>query len=646
MVLLASYPRSGNTFLRNLLFEVYGIESKRYHLESHGADPGWEEAAFVKTHELPENLPKSLSKRKTVYLIRDGRDSIVSLAHHRKDVFDVDSDLEHNLLEAINADEGSYIGGWSSHVMKWLSRADIVIHFEDLIKNPIAECERLREIIELPELKLDRLPSFGSLKNGRSEYGSGKSFSDTSLAEHWFRRGKVNVWKAELPVWLADRFWHLHGECMEFAGYSLDGNSRQSFVKVKSSENGMKTVIFEASKITEVFTDGIKRYVFETLRAANDFPIKGLDLKVLINGALFTVDQALKLDGQQDKKAGLGFQLAKNLAIAALPKSAYHNLAKSSIALRVKSGFKTINSSAKDRLKADFVHLTLPQHFKSVSKIESEYWVATIHDLTHAKTAGAHTSRNVELAEKGMAFLGEVNARLIAVSEHTKMDLTQIGLKSVLVYEGVNRKQFFPVINQHWIDLVHNRYEIPKRQFLLSVCTLEPRKNLGKLIAAYAELSDLQREKHPLVLAGRKGWKWNKNAVPDNIKKQVHFIGFVEEQYLASLYSAAYASCYVSKYEGFGLPALESMACGCPVIASNNTSLAEVVEQSGILVDPNSVDSIGIGMAKMLEQETRDQLSKKALYRSWQFTWKKSWEKTAALYFVSASILPQKMPKS
>ncbi|MDC1221564.1 glycosyltransferase [Salibacteraceae bacterium] len=634
MVLLASYPRSGNTFLRNVLFEVYGIESKTYHLESHGADPGWEEAAFVKTHELPENLPKSLSKRKTVYLIRDGRDSIVSLAHHRKNVFDIDSDIEQNLLEAINADEGSYFGGWSSHVIKWISQADIVIHFEDLIENPIAECERLREIIELPQPKLDRLPSFESLKNGKPEYGSGKYFSDTSLAKHWFRRGKVNAWKDELPDWLADRFWHLHGECTEFAGYGLDGTSRQSFVKDKSSEIPMKTVIFEASKITDVFTDGIKRYVVETLRAAKDFPIKGLELKVLINGSLFPLDQALKLDGQQDIKTGFAFQLAKNLAIAALPKSAYHNLAKSSMALRVKSGFKSINRSSKDRLKADVVHLTLPQHFESVSKIESEYWVATIHDLTHVKTAGAHTSRNVELAEKGMAFLGEMKARLIAVSEHTKKDLKDIELKSELVYEGVNRKQFFPVINQHWIDLIHDRYEIPKKQFLLSLCTLEPRKNLGKLIAAYAELSHLQRENHPLVLAGRKGWKWNQNLVPDHIKKQVHFIGFVEEQHLASLYSAAYAFCYVSKYEGFGLPALESMACGCPVIASNNTSLAEVVEQSGILVDPNSVDSIRAGIAKMLENETRDELGKKALYRSWQFTWKKSWEKTAALYFV------------
>ena len=632
-MLIASYPRSGNTFLRNVLFEVYGIESKTYHTEAHGADEGWEMAGAVKTHELPINLPKSLGDRKCVYLIRDGRDCIVSLAHHRKDVFDSESHLEQNLLEAINADEGSFFGGWSSHVLSWVNRADIVIHFEDLIANPIIECERLRSIIDLPQPNIERLPDFKTLKNGRAEYGSGKYVSEKNLAMDWFRSGKVNGWKNELPLWLSDRFWHLHGECMEYIGYHFNGEPLVSRLTDNHFETSTKSIIIEASKVTDVFTDGIKRYTIEMLRAARDYPVKNLDISVLVNGSLLSIEETLEtIDGYQDKKRAFAFSLVKNLAQLVLPKRLYQSLAKSPLVLRLKNGSIPENRSNSMSLVADLVHLSLPQHFQFVENIESSQWVGTIHDMTHEKNADMHTVRNVELATHGMAFLRKKNARFIAVSERTKMDLSEKEIKSSRIYEGVNRKQFFPVINPHWIDLVHERYDIPKKQFLLSVCTLEPRKNLKSLIAAYAQLSVEQRSKHPMVLAGRKGWEWDGDIVPTHCKHNVHFVGFVEEAHLASMYSAAYAFCYVSQYEGFGLPVLEAMACGCPVVASSNTSLAEVVGHAGVLVDPHSVESIQLGLESMLDPVINEKWSKTALHRSWEFTWRKSWEKTAALY--------------
>ena len=636
MISLVSYPRSGNTFLRNVLFEVYGIESKTYHLESHGADPNWEESTIVKTHELPKSLPQNLLSRKTVYLIRDGRDAVVSLAHHRSVVFDAKTDFESNLLEAINADEGSYFGGWSTHVLQWINRANLVIHFEELIRDPIGQCERLRSIMDLPEPKRERLPSFQSLKQGRPEYGSGKYVSEYNLAEHWFRKGQVNGWKDEMSQNLSDRFWHLHGETMDYTGYSNDGATRKTWVTKKLVGRNATSVIIEASKVTEVFTDGIKRYVLETLRAARDYPAADLEIKVLVNGRLDTIESALKLNGNlQKEKQGVFFQLAKNLADIFLWKSMYNAVARSRVVLQLKSGTRTTGKTINNEIKSDIVHLSLPQHFNQVSDIECGNLVGTIHDLTHEKTAEAHTERNVELAAAGLGFLKKNNARLIAVSEHTKEDLLQAGFTSQRIYEGVNRKQFFPVINQHWIDLVYDKYNIPKGKFLLSLCTLEPRKNIQSLISAYSQLSEQQRERHPLVLAGRKGWKWSSDLVPKNCLNQVHFIGFVEEVHLASLYSAAYAFCYVSKYEGFGLPVLEAMACACPVIASENTSLSEVAGEAGILVDPFSVDSIQNGLLTILDNDTRDKLGKLSMYRSWEFTWSKSWEQTAALYSAS-----------
>ncbi len=166
----------------------------------------------------------------------------------------------------------------------------------------------------------------------------------------------------------------------------------------------------------------------------------------------------------------------------------------------------------------------------------------------------------------------------------------------------------------------------------MSVSTLEPRKNIASLINAYALLDEKLRDEYPLVLAGKKGWKWNSDIVPKHCKGSVHFIGFVDERHLTALYSAAYSFCYVSYYEGFGLPVLEAMACACPVIASNNTSLAEIVNDSGILVDPNSVDSIKAGLEKMMDDKTRNEFSDKAMKRSWDFTWRKCWEETVKVY--------------
>ena len=198
MICLASYPRSGNTFLRNVLFEVYGLESSTFHKEAHGPDVGWERVEIVKTHLLPSELPSNLGSRIKVYLLRDGRDASVSLAHHRRDIIDPTSIFDDNLHEVIYAAEGSHFSGWSNHVQHWIEEADIVIRFEDLIKDPIGQCERLRAFMDLPTPKIERLPNFESQKEGQPEYGSGKYLENENLAKKWFRSGKVNAWKSEM----------------------------------------------------------------------------------------------------------------------------------------------------------------------------------------------------------------------------------------------------------------------------------------------------------------------------------------------------------------------------------------------------------------------------------------------------------------
>lgn len=213
MVWLASFPRSGNTFFRNILFEVYGIESSEFHLEvNKKVNADFASYPVVKTHLLPHQLPTDLQNAKSVYLIRDGRDALVSIAHHRKDIVAPGSNYYKNLAEAILARGGSFFGGWSENARLWQEQADIVIRYEDLIKNPFKEVERLRSIMDLPPPNIEKMPTFQSLKNGTPRYGSGGK--KHKLAEHkkkhsqkFYRRGIAGSYKDEMPLFFQFLFW-------------------------------------------------------------------------------------------------------------------------------------------------------------------------------------------------------------------------------------------------------------------------------------------------------------------------------------------------------------------------------------------------------------------------------------------------------
>ncbi len=213
MIWLASFPRSGNTFFRNILFEVYGIDSSEFHLEvNKKVNPDFHKFPVVKTHLLPHQLPENVRNAKSVYLVRDGRDAMVSIAHHRKDIVAPGSNYLWNLTEAILARGGSFFGGWSENCRQWTEKADIVIRYEDLIKDPIGQVERLREIIDLPAPNKERLPTFNKLKKGVPKFGSGgkrltEEADKKALANKFFRRGISGSYKDELPLFFQLLFW-------------------------------------------------------------------------------------------------------------------------------------------------------------------------------------------------------------------------------------------------------------------------------------------------------------------------------------------------------------------------------------------------------------------------------------------------------
>jgi len=219
MLWLASFLRSGNTFFRNALYEVYGLPSSAYHRDPNRVlDPDYATYPIVKTHLLPEQLPEAYRHWPAVYLLRDGRDALVSVAHHRKDITAPGSNFYLNLLQAIVAPGGSHFGGWSRNVDAWTARGALVIRFSDLVRQPLVELERLRALIELPPARPDKLPTFQQLKFGQPKYQA------TAAVVHGnqkhFRKGRVGGWKEEMPPELQALFWFLHGDTMRAHGFT------------------------------------------------------------------------------------------------------------------------------------------------------------------------------------------------------------------------------------------------------------------------------------------------------------------------------------------------------------------------------------------------------------------------------------------
>ena len=166
--------------------------------------------------------------------------------------------------------------------------------------------------------------------------------------------------------------------------------------------------------------------------------------------------------------------------------------------------------------------------------------------------------------------------------------------------------------------------------------TLEPRKNLQVALKAFLQLPPAMRRQYPLVLVGMTGWHASAleaQMAPLLRSGEVRQLGYVSRADLATIMAGAVALVYPSIYEGFGLPPLESMACGVPVIASNVSSLPEVVGDTGLLIDPQDASAIAQAMALLISDAAlRGKLAIEALARSQEFTWERCVAQTVEAY--------------
>jgi glycosyltransferase involved in cell wall biosynthesis len=227
---------------------------------------------------------------------------------------------------------------------------------------------------------------------------------------------------------------------------------------------------------------------------------------------------------------------------------------------------------------------------------------------------------------------------ILADSQATKDDLISIynlpTSKITVLLSGVDVR-FHPIDDRVKLQAVREKYKIGPSPYIFSVGTVQPRKNYGRLIQALSQLR-ARGYPHHLVIAGGKGWLEDpiyQTMRETSMEEAVHFIGFADEADLPTLYSAAACFAFPSLYEGFGIPVLESMACGTPVVTSNVSSLPEAAGNAALLVDPYSLDEIATALVRLIDEaQTRERLVELGHQHVRNFTWTKAAEQLRSLY--------------
>jgi glycosyltransferase involved in cell wall biosynthesis len=262
--------------------------------------------------------------------------------------------------------------------------------------------------------------------------------------------------------------------------------------------------------------------------------------------------------------------------------------------------------------------------------------VTTIHDVAFRRFPHLFPLKHRLLLNWLVPLSARLAVAVITGSEATKRDLVELydlPPEKIAVTPYAADAAYRPMDREQARELVARRLGVPA-PYLLSVGVLQPRKNLPRLVRAYTRVA--REIPHRLVLVGKEGW------APDELRDAVAacppgreplFTGYVPDADLPALYAGADLFLYPSLYEGFGLPPLEAMACGAPVITSDTSSLPEVVGDAGVTVDPEDEEAIGEAIVRLLaDRRRRADLRERGIRRAAGFTWERTARETVAVY--------------
>ncbi|NQV17426.1 MAG: glycosyltransferase family 4 protein [Armatimonadetes bacterium] len=259
--------------------------------------------------------------------------------------------------------------------------------------------------------------------------------------------------------------------------------------------------------------------------------------------------------------------------------------------------------------------------------------VVTIHDLTPVLFPQYHIKISSIIHRLFLPLILRNADGVLVPSECTKKDIERLYQPKVpiqVTYEAVTED--FQPSSKKQIREVKDKFGIEK-PYILSVGTLEPRKNLITLLKAYKILSEKGYD-YQLVIVGRKGWYFKELLEEiENFGKDIIITGYVSRSELSAFYSGAEVMVFPSLYEGFGLPPLEAMQCGCPVICSNTSSLPEICGKAAILIDPNVPEDLQIALQKVLTDDNiRSSMRHEGIKQAGKFSWEKCARETLEFF--------------
>ena len=268
--------------------------------------------------------------------------------------------------------------------------------------------------------------------------------------------------------------------------------------------------------------------------------------------------------------------------------------------------------------------------------LRSKYLITTIHDFSFQHYPECLPKESKEYLQKHFWKNIQKSDRIITGSNFIKGEIVDLikydAARIEVIYHGVDHDNFKPY-DRSLMHKFKTMHRLPEK-FILFVGSIEPRKNLKNVLMGYNSLPEAFKKECKFVLAGFSGWK-NKEIM-DIIRRErdnIVYLGYLSNLELAYLYNLASAFIYASLYEGFGIPPLEAMACGTPVIVSRSSSLPEVCGDAAHYVDPLRVDSISDGMYKVFSDSAmRENLVQRGFARAKTFTWDKSAQSHLSLF--------------
>jgi glycosyltransferase involved in cell wall biosynthesis len=312
--------------------------------------------------------------------------------------------------------------------------------------------------------------------------------------------------------------------------------------------------------------------------------------------------------------------------------------------VRLRAEVGLVNRTARPRSIAGTVDVyhSIRQPLAARDRVPARVRIATIHDMVPSLYPDVTEERFVAFHDAVLRSIDVERDWVMCISECTRRDfisVTGMADERVFVVPLAAAPQIFkPEEDTVHLQAVLARYGIADRRYALSLCTLEPRKNLTRLVGAFAAIAANPALRDVrLVLAGALGWK------PEQLLEKIQAVGLpsdrlvllghVPDEDLSALLTGASVFVYASLYEGFGLPALEAMQCGAPVVTSRTSSLPEVVGDAAVSIDPTDEDALAQAMTDVLLDETlAADLRRRGLERAKTFTWRRTVDEAVAAY--------------